>query len=382
MQPEQQPTNTTPPATDPVPAGPEATVDTPATVSPTNAAPKNTIFPSKSSKKKWVIIAAALVVLLGGGAAGALWWTSPQKAFDDATSSYDLPESAGVKGSMVVTPSGGPTVTIDMNSKYAAMKSNTDLAIKMNAGAVNINLTGALATSDTKSVYFKINDVRKTVESFAGSSAPMIDQNYGGLIDKIDGKWVEITEADMKDATKDSGTDLGCISETLGKITRDKSYLKDLYALYEKNKYISVKETLGSETINGKDSHHYVLALDKSKMQSFDKAMQESRLAKELKKCIGDEEAALPLSAESVDGVPKMEIWVDKWSHKLTKLVMTQDQEGTSVKLTATVDYAAQNVTMPKADTQFKDLLKEAQDLQPMLTPAGASGSGVDLTQI
>ncbi|MFZ1812625.1 MAG: hypothetical protein WAU02_03885 [Candidatus Saccharimonadales bacterium] len=372
MQPEQPSTNQTP-----APNAEPNLGNEPAPLSP----PMATARPNRLSKKLLITVGAILVVLIGGGVAGALWWTSPQKAFSDAMPTHELPTSAAVKGSIVATPASGPSVTVDFTSKFNSGKSYTDLGFKVNAGAVNLNLTGAVATSDTKSVFFKVNDVRKTIESFAGSNASAVDQVYGNLINKIDNKWVEVTESDMKEVTKGAGVDISCLTNTLQKVTTGRSYISESYDLYQKNAYLSVKETLGSESVNGKDSHHYIVTVDKTKMKEFDKALEASKLGAELKKWTTKDTSTMESVTNDAASTPKFEIWVDKWSHKLTKFVMTQDQDGTNVKLTATVDYAAQSVTMPKADTQFKDLQSEIQKMQQQFTPAEASTS-LDLSQI
>ncbi len=373
MQPEQTPTVTPPTVSPP---------DNQPTPIATPDAPMNSgFFPKKSSKKKLIIAGAVAVVLLGGGAAGAMWWTSPQKTFDDMMSSYELPTSARVKGTMDITPSSGMPVTVGFTTKFADGRSNSDLSLKMDAGAMKLDFTGAFATGDNKSLYFKVNDIRKTVESLAGSNTWMVEETYGEIINKVDGKWVEVTESDMKDASKDSGTDFGCVSDALVKITKDTTYVKDAYAIYEKNKYMSLKETIGSESVDGRDSHHFMVAVDKAKMDAFNKAMEKSKIAVDLKKCMtaSDDTAAFD-ATESTS--PKLEIWADKWSHKLTKIVMTQDQEGTTVKLTATFDYAKQTVSTPKADTQFKDLMELMGGSGGSFMQTTDDASGIDLTQI
>lgn len=153
MQPEQQPSNQPSPTPEAAPVEALPSV-APAAVGSVLPPQKKSLF-GAISKKTGIIIAAVAVVLIGGGVAGALWWTSPQKTFDDAMSDYMLPNSAAIKGSMVVTPSEGAPVTIDFDTKYAGIKSNTDIAFKMDMGAININVTGSVATSEDKSVLFR-----------------------------------------------------------------------------------------------------------------------------------------------------------------------------------------------------------------------------------
>lgn len=361
----------TPPA---APTSPIAAETTP--VAPALTVTHSSTFPRAMSKKKLLIIAAAVVaVLLVGGSAGALWWTSPQKAYDDATSLRQaIPRGGEIKGSFVVTPDNGPDVTTEFTTQFGQGKSLTDAAIKMNAGVVNFNLTASVATSPNKSIYFKVNDVRKTITSFAGSSAAAVEQYYGGLIEKIDGKWVEMTADDITQSAKSSGADATCTFDTISKMTRDASYLDDISKIYDTNKYLSIKETLPSEKVNGHDSNHYVLAIDEAKLKSFGKAMESSKLFNDLKKCNTNQTAADTTTATDSVRVTKFELWVDKWTHRMTKLMVSEDASGSAIKLTMSVNYNdAQNVTTPKADTQFKEIQEEIKAITNASMQSGPS---------
>ena len=355
--------NQTPPPAEPVSVAP---------AEPQPMQPAAMTSSKKPSKKLWIGIASAVAVLVIGGVAGAMWWTSPQKTYDDALSlNQPMPKGGAFKTNMEVTPKDGPTIKIDLDTKFTGIKTMTDMSFKVDAGAMNINLTGGVATDVNKSLFFKVNDVRKTLTSFTGGNASAIDSYYGGLIDKIDGKWVEITETDMKDTTKDSGGDLSCMIDAISKITTNKDYYNELSAMYEKNKYISLKDTVGSEKVDGKDSIHYVVAIDQNKLKNFSKASLESQWFKEMKKCSNSEATSAESALESTgETTPKLEIWVDKWSHKVNKIKMSQDQDGTAINLVMYPTYNDnQKVTVPAADTQFKDIQKEMQTIQESLMP-------------
>lgn len=345
------------------------TVSAPADTPPVApmTAPKST--QPKFDKKKLIIAASVLVALIAGGVASAMWWTGPQKSLDDALLS-DFPRGGIVKGTMEVTPNASPAMTFDFDSKFSGITTNTAMGVNADLGMMKLKLDGGLATDANKNVYFRINNVRKTIESFAGDNAPLVEQQYGGLINKIDNKWVQMTESDLKDLTKDSGADMSCVVDKLSTMTRDKKYSDELKKVFSNNKYITIKDNVGSEKVDGKDSHHLVLNVDKNKMKSYGDAMKNTTFFKDVSSCFKNKEDALK-SEDTTTGDVKYELWVDKWSHKINKIMMTTDTDGTAVKLTATMTYNdAQKVDTPKADTQFKDLKTEIESLQEQVSPA------------
>lgn len=341
-------------------------------------APTDPITPPKKTKKPLIIAAAVVVALAASATAGALWWSSPQKAFDDVTGAQTSIKGGTLKGSMTLTPSSGTAVKVSYDSKFNGKATNTALEVNADAGMMKFNMTGGLATDTSNNVYFKLNDVRKTMTSFAGENASTFEQYYGSLIDKIDGKWVEVTAAELKEQAKDSGVDTTCAMDKVGGIFEKPSYQKEFSDLYSKNKFMSIKETLASETINGHDSHHYVLAVDKSKSESYQKAIKETQWFKDFKSCYtdqtqADEAFSTSDSAVTTTADPKIELWVDKWTHLPTKFAVTQDQDGTKVMIEGVLTFSdTQAVETPKADTQFKDLQKEIESVQQQFQTSSA----------
>ncbi len=367
MNPQQQPT---PPVNQtPSPALPPERMVDDTELPPVSERPVNP-QPANSKKKLWIGLAAILVVLVAGGAAGAMWWTSADKVFNDAMYDANYPKGGELKGAIEVSSDRNPTVTMDYTSRFQGMKTNTDLGVKLNAGMMNINMTGGIATDTDKNLYFKVNNIKKTIDSFAGTSSAAVDQYYGDLIKKIDGKWVRMTQSDLKEATKDSGYDMSCMADTIGKISQ-KSYTDEFVKLYKDNPYMTLKDTVGSESINGADTYHYIASEDQAKSKAFAKAMKETAFYKELRGCVAAEKRdEFDKSADSSNSDKKQpntkyEVWVDKWSHKLKKFLVTVDENDTKVKFSGTMtDNDSQKVDTPTADTEFKDLKTEVEKLQ------------------
>ena len=341
--------------------------------------------PKPFYKNKRIVIStvAVLAALLVGGVASAMWWTSPEKSLSDAMLVNEFPKGGTAKGDILVTPKEGNAVTIAFDSKYKGFVSKTDLGVKMDMGAMKLDMTGGVATTAQKSVLFRFNDVRDTIKSFARGYDEVIEQYYGKLIDKVDNKWVEVTESDLKETSKDSGTDLSCFMDKSAKMINNKAFLKEAGDIYNKNAYFSIKDKVGSEKVNGRDSNHIVLAYDKAKAKAYGQALEKTSAFKELKSCVKDAEKDPITMTEDNAVAPKIELWVDKWSHKVNKVVFTQDEDGTMMKLTAVLGYNDnQAVDTPKADTQFKDLKSDKEALQEQFSPSADTTQSTFLEDI
>ena len=58
----------------------------------------------------------------------------------------------------------------------------------------------------------------------------------------------------------------------------------------------------------------------------------------------------------------------------MTKLMVSEDASGSAIKLTMSVNYNdAQNVTTPKADTQFKEIQEEIKAITNASMQSGPS---------
>ncbi|MGB3023324.1 MAG: hypothetical protein WBB39_00790 [Candidatus Saccharimonadales bacterium] len=356
MQPNSKPLDATPTSTQ--------TLSTPDHIGSESA------FPHRNPKKKLVIIASILAASLVGGVASAMWWTSPEKSFDDALTVREVPSGGTLKGDMTITPSGGQAMKLTFDTQYNGIVTKTDLGFNVSMGALTINLTGGLATTSDKSVMFRVNDLRKTLGTFASDAGE--PDSYTQLLDKIDGKWVEVTTTDFKDLTKDSGADVTCLLDKTQKLTRDKAFMAEVAELYKKYPILTVKEKLGSEKIDGRDSNHIVAAYDASKAKSLSEALEKTAGIKDLATCVTDTKSTSSTVDQTIVD-PRFELWIDKWSHAITKVVMTQDMEGVSVKFTAVLTYNNnQKVDTPKADTQFKDIQSDVMNSEELF-PSGAA---------
>jgi outer membrane receptor protein involved in Fe transport len=327
-------------------------------------------LPVKKSHKglKIGLLIGGILLFLGGVAAGLMvWWTSPQKSFSDASKNpFSVVEGThAINGTISVIQKNGPEMLIEYSVKADNKKTYADISFKTNSGAVTVNLTGAVATDATGNVYFKINNVKKTLQGFGGQFSTMYEEAFGDVIDKIDGKWVQITPDDVKAmaGSGSSGVDMVCVSDVTSKLTANSDYMKELTELTKNNTYLSYGKSLGSETVNGKSSNHIAVNIDQAKLKSYSQGMTNTKIAADLKKC-GMKFDSNSSNTQPMSNDANVELWIDQWSHKVTKLLIAQTENGTTTTITVAFDSANQTVAIPEAQTQFKDLQNALSGLQ------------------
>ena len=322
-------------------------------------------LPVKKSKKGLVIglIAAGTVLVLGAAAAGlAMWWTSPQKALDDAVAqSLKNFEHGSIRGDISLDSEAGSTAKLTIDGKYADKQTYSDVDLNVDMGMLNAKFTGSFATDSSKNSYFKINDVKKTVDSMYGEMASLLPVEYHNVIEKIDGRWVKATEQDLKDMSKDQsdGEDSQatvCVATAAEKYLADGSALKEAVDAYNSHKFMAIKKVVGSEKINGRDSHRLEINIEDDKAKAFGEKLKQTAFFKEIEKC-GKSSEELPESGSTKsEDVPVVELWVDKWSHRINKISMKSESNTQAMTMAFTLGYDKPIVTIPTAETNFSDL--------------------------
>lgn len=333
--------------------------------------------PVKKSNKKPLLIGigvAVLAVLVGGYAAYAMWWNAPDKVVDDALASVMMANSGTAKGSLETIQEGGATVKLAFDSKAAGEKSSSVLGLDVKSDGQSVNLGGEVVT-DKGSYYIKLSDVKKALTKLWGESEALA--MFDTLISKIDNKWVVVTADDVKRFTGDEGVsdkELTCVQDVLGDIRTNKTYQKELSDAYQKNRFILVKESKGTESIDGRQSNHYVLSFDEAKSKSFGEALKNTSVFKAVDDCVADDLAKSTDNAEkdaSKSEAPTVELWVDTWSHKPTRLKISSNSADSGKVVIDSVFHldAKVSIDTPKADTTVKDLETEINNLTSGFAP-------------
>lgn len=318
-----------------------------APVPPAGQTPSPALPPTapKNNKKKLIIgvIIVAVLALLGGGAAAfASWYQNPDKVVTDSILNSAKAEHAIVGG----------TATID--TKDAAISADIDLKGQQENGTIDAVLklklkTGELAGKEVSvnansvvvkegDVYFKISNVEKALDTLINAAIDnqvasykkmgytltneqiaqiraQAKSQFSGVVGKIDNQWIKVSADDLKD-DKDDKT--SCMLDAFNKIGTDNKLTREVADTYQKNRFIVVKEKLGTKD----GSLGYLLSIDKDAAKKFGDGVKDTELGKALVKCDSDvfKSSDSKKSEDTLKDV-RFELWVDQWSHKVTRIV-------------------------------------------------------------
>jgi hypothetical protein len=297
----------------------------------------------KSSKRKKFIVIGLLVgvlALIGGGSVAAynLWYQNPDKVLSDALMNTIEAKTATYTGSFDIDLkkaeglSASDSDEISINVKIDGKNSNS-------AGAANLTLTAPYKGKDYKvsgsgvidkdaNLFIKVDDLKKTLQSApsdTGLEYDILPSYFTAIVDKVDSKWIRISSGDTKEFSNGYAKMQTCMKDVLEKTRNDEALTGELIDVYSKNKFIVIDEELPAQD----GSLGYVISVDEDKAVDFAKAADETSFSKELQKCDDSFKLSSDLKSSSTasDTKTKLELWVDRWSHQLTKVSLTSEDD-------------------------------------------------------
>ncbi len=334
-------------------------------------------FKPKHSRKKIVAIVVSIIVVLmglGGYAAYALWYNAPGNVVGDALGQLMKAKSGTANGTLVSSNSDNANVKVDFAFAQAESRdSSITTSLDFTSDKTTYNVKASAVLANDEKIYFKMDNLQTVLNvvltKLQGESSPWLDV-VNGFVEKIDGKWIVVTPDDLQsDGEPDKRAE--CADKAFQTFRDDSNQQSEITKVYKKNMFIVVSKNLGSEKINGTTSNHYELKFDEKKARSFTEAAMQTTLFKAIDKCYEGEISksynANKTDNDSAASTPdntKVELWIDKWNHKPTKLKVL-DTSNTKNTFQSTFNLGAKpSVTVPKADTTYDDLKTEIESIQ------------------
>jgi hypothetical protein len=348
----------------------------PATVSrePFSAAPTTTpaqtsfATPPKPNRKKlivWGIVAAAALLLIGGGAlAYNVWYQNPQKVVTDGIINAIKAKSATYKGTLDV--SGDTKVKVAVDGGYAAGAGDLNATMSFDVDGTTYDL-GASALVDSKSdLYFKVKNIDKLIKTYRDQIPASSQATFDKIVSKVNDKWIKVSADELKSYSEDASKAQTCMTDTYKKFQDDKKANAEIGDIYKKHQFIKIDKKLGSKD----GSLGYNLSSDDTAAKAFVVDFKNTQLYKDLHNCDDSfkiDENDLTKSTSSDSETPNVELWVNRWSHQITKLVVT-DKPGSTSKTKGTmviepVFNAPVTITTPKDASSLKDVTADIQSM-------------------
>ena len=361
----------TPPVTPSAPIPPEAPVLPPAQVVTTTPSPQ---APAKKKPAKLVVggIIAGVFVVLGAGSALAYtqWYQNPDKVVHDAIINAVQAKSVSMDGN------------ISYKSKDVDVKVTLDSKSKAPNGELNAKASISVDTTDFKhtfdangsarvvgdTVYVKLSGIQKIVDTFGEESDDPIPGYVTTIVKKIDDKWLSIKASDYEDVSKEASEQQKCLTNLSEKMHSDKAMMDEVTKLYKEHQIITVKQNLGSKTINGTGSLGYEVEANKDAAVRFVKGLKDTKLGKELTSCnkevdFDDIANDLGKETEKNKATGKVELWVSRFGHEITEVRASGNQDDDTLDMALRPIFNKEvAIEAPKDATSLKSLMDDIQN--------------------
>jgi hypothetical protein len=147
------------------------------------------------------------------------------------------------------------------------------------------------------------------------------------------------------------------------KFKDDKAAINEITDLYTKNPFIVIDKELGQ--VNG--SFGYQLKGSNANLKTFMEGLKNTKIYQSLHDCDKTFEIDTKdiSSKDEVDKNSTFKLWVDVWSHQITKIEANNNSDGTTTALTVlpkynqsvTITAPAISITLTQLQTYIQDLM-------------------------
>lgn len=332
--------------------------------------------PRPRKKGMIAIIIAAAVVVLGGGSALAynFYYQNSQKVVTDGIVNMMRAKTAEFTASLTMKSESASAmnVAVEMSGAGSGIAGKVDAKISAKMGGQTYNVTAAGVFDDKGDIYFKVGDIKKVVDEFSAMMPVGSEDAINAIVAKIDNKWIKIDADDMKDVSEEASKTQTCMTDAINKFKDDKAATKQVGDLYRANQFIVIDEKLGSKD----GSLGYVLSSDEAAAKAFALSLKDTDIYKDLNKCDDSfkiDEKTFDQEDSAADASnTRVELWVDRWSHQITKLSVVDNGTDSDKTVTTMVFEPVFNksvtVETPKGATTIQQLQKDIEALSAQYT--------------
>lgn len=317
------------------------------------------VLPVKSNffKRKKILtglIIAFLIVAIGGVSTFAMtsWYQNPDKVLADSIINAVTSRASIYTGDFNYE-GGGVKVKVGITTKQADLVTGSlDVTISVDYSGKNYSIGTSALYDNAGDLYIKLSNLKaivaeaKKVLSISDNSP--IAVSVDKLVSKIDGTWVKISNADLAKYSESASKSKTCMNEALTKLKTDNAAVMQIADIYRKNAFVTIDKDLGLK--DGKFSYEVKLSIQIAK--AFVKSIKETETYKSLVACdknIAIDENDIKDDVKNNSSNPNdkavLTIWVDYWSHQMTKIEAKGDM-GESTFLATIIPIFNQKVTI------------------------------------
>ena len=301
---------------------------------------------------------ALIIVLIAAALTYAYVYQNPTKVVSDGIMQALNSRSVVYMGTF--TNTSGNKITVDFNGGADTQGGSVDMKLNLTALNKKYTIDGSGLLSDKGDLYFKIKNIDELVQNYR-KSVPAASQGlFDQILAKINDKWIKISSDDLKSYSPEVATAQRCLTDAFKRMQSDETLRSEAVMAYKQHPFIVIEKTLGSKD----GSLGYLLSIDSAKAKSFATAFRATALYKTLHACdknlelkVDDLKSDRPLN-QNVN----VELWVNNWTHQITKVVVADKKNTTSLSVLLSFNKSA-SVAAPRESTTLEQLQKDVQEL-------------------
>lgn len=342
----------------------------------------------KKSHKKAIIISAILAVLLLGGASAWAYTAyvvqNPQRVMMDALNHYiSSTHTQHALDLSAATPIGDDKSVQFKKIRFTANVApgpvfDGDAEVTLQYEKETFNLKAKAIFTKSGDLYYQLNDLDDIVKTLmvVGGSSEELPVATKKALQETSNKWIKVAAKDIASVDEDLAASYQCVVDTFKKHKDD----KEIQTIYENNQFLTVKEKLPVKDGN----IGYKVAIDKEKSEAFDKAVENTAMGKELKKCAEKMKDDKNESVDSENPVVNTTLWIGEWNHQLKKVEFDATHKNTETKkdekLVGTLDIAYDTSVKPMDTPKEAMTLEEwTQEIMTTIMSQGTAGGAQEL---
>lgn len=274
------------------------------------------------------------------------WYQDPQKMIADSFVNAITAKTSVYTGTFTYTDSTSKlNVIVDVKTKQASATGSLDVKFTLKYDNDEYTISSAGLVDKTGDLYFKViglADIVKKASPQMGLDTMMsLKTAVDKFVAKVDGTWIRISSADLKQYSDQYATSKDCLNDTIKKYKDDSVAMGQIGELYRKNPFVVVDKDLGLQGT----SYGYKLTTDSTKGKAFVKSLADTEVYKSLHQCdntytIDTNQVDSEINNydsdttdTTVDTNSSFNMWIDVLSHNITKIEITNKTE--------TVDFLA-----------------------------------------
>ncbi len=317
------------------------------------------------------LVVSSFITLLGGGWLVYALYQNPDNVVTGAIAKAFSSESFMTSGSLSV----GGQLQANFETQFShkdGYDGNVELSIDT-SGDRAAKVTAQVAGQIDSDAYFRIKNIEMVLNGLLEPYSALSESNqligeiidsykaqFQPIIDGLDGKWIKYGTTEIRKTNEAQATAFECTQDVMKGLGGDTGQLLELGIIYQKNRIILSKESLG--VVDGNSG--YVVYIDQKAVKKFNEAFQATKFAKDLGACSKSGKDVVGLDEDLGKDTSEMviQVWVDQWTHQLKKVIIQDEKSDLSIKISFIFD-APVSVTTPSESVPYNEVYSEVNSL-------------------